>query len=140
MPRRVLILILLCLSISCSRKQTIGSPYILYEIHGTVLAPDGMPVEGIVVSTDGAENVLTTKKGNFVIYGRSVPSRYASLSFTDIDKGKNGGYFMKSSVSVELKLRSAGEGNNQGNYFASGVTVTLVLQNEEIQGDKDPLQ
>lgn len=140
MFRSALILILMFLSVSCSRKQTIGNPYILYEIHGTVLAPDGMPVEGIVVSTDGAENVLTTRKGNFVIYGRSLPSRYASLTFTDTDMEKNGGHFMKLSVSVELKLRSAGEGNNQGNYFASGVAVTLVLQNDEIQGDKDPLQ
>lgn len=140
MLRKLFILTLVLLSISCSRKKTIGSPYILYEVHGTVLAPDGLPVEGIIVSTDGAENVQTSRNGNFVIYGRSVPSRYATLTFTDTDQENNGGLFMRSSLSVELKLRSAGEGNNQGNYFASGVVVNLVLRNEEIQGDKDPLQ
>ena len=123
---------------SCSKKKTIGSPYILYEIHGTVTDGDGNFLKGISVSSGESGSDVTSANGEFVIYGRSVPSEYADIVCEDTDGSNNGGDFMKTTVSVQMKLRSAGSGNNKGNYFASGVVVQMLLKNEGMQDDVTP--
>ena len=71
---------------SCSKKQTIGEPFILYEVHGVVYGSyfkevEGggkeyitVPLKGIKVTSDSSsEAAYTSDQGNFVVYGRSVP-------------------------------------------------------------------
>lgn len=138
MIKRALIIVSLLLAVSCSEKKTIGNPYILYEIHGTVMDSEGNPIKGISVYSGDSQIDVTSSNGEFVIFGRSVPSDYADVVCEDKDGEENGGDFMKTSASVKLKLRSAGSGNNQGNYFASDVEIVMLLKDEEIQGDINP--
>ena len=139
MIRKALIFMALLLAVSCSEKKTIGNPYILYEIHGVVTDQDGNPLKGIYVSSGNSEADITSANGEFVIYGRSVPSSSATITCEDKDGQENGGSYLKTSVSVELKLRSAGSGNNKGNYFASQVKVAMLLKNAGMQDDENPL-
>ena len=136
--RAIILSMVFLLAISCSSKKTIGDPYILYEIHGQVLDQDGNPLKDIVVYSGDSDEDKTSANGEFVIFGRSVPARYVSLTCEDKDGDLNGGSYIKTSVSVELKLRSAGSGNNKGNYFASGVEVRMILKNDDLQDDMNP--
>ena len=113
---------------SCSSKKTIGNPYILYEIHGTVTDPQGAPVKGISVSSGDMGSDI----------GRSAPSESATVICEDKDGEANGGPFMKTSVQVQLKLRSAGDGNNKGNYFASEVVIRMIPKDEQMQDEINP--
>ena len=123
---------------SCSKKKTIGSPYILYEIHGIVTDDGGTPLKGISVYSGNSEADVTSSKGEFVIFGRSAPSEYAEVVCEDPDGTENGGSFMKTTVSVKMRLRSAGSGNNMGNYFASEVVVRMLLKDDGMQDDMNP--
>lgn len=137
----VVLMLMACAAVmtsSCSKKKTIGSPYILYEIHGTVTDMDGKPLQGISVSSGESGSDLTSANGEFEIYGRSAPSEYADVVCEDTDGDSNGGDFMKTTVSVQMKLRSAGSGNNKGNYFASEVVIPMLLKNEGMQDDINP--
>lgn len=123
---------------SCSSKRTIGNPYILYEIHGTVTDPQGAPVKGISVSSGDMGSDITSSNGEFVLFGRSAPSESATVICEDKDGEVNGGPFMKTSVQVQLKLRSAGDGNNKGNYFASEVVIRMIPKDEQMQDEINP--
>lgn len=134
----VLTFLMSLFAVSCSSKKTIGNPYILYEIHGTVTDPQGVPVEGIEVSSGDMGSDVTSANGEFVLFSRSAPSEYATVVCEDKDGEANGGAFMKTSVTVQLKLRSAGNGNNKGNYFASEVVIRMILKDDEMQDDINP--
>lgn len=134
----VLFMSVALLAVSCSSKKTIGNPYILYEIHGTVTDPQGVPVSGIAVSSGDMGSDVTSANGEFVLFARSAPSEYATVVCEDKDGEANGGSFLKTSVTVQLKLRSAGNGNNKGNYFASEVLVRMIPKNDEMQGGVNP--
>lgn len=133
-------MLLLLLAVSCGRKEQTGTPYILYEIHGTVTDSDGNPLSGIRVMSGTSEPVYTSSGGTFVLFGKSAPSSSESAVITcdDMDGEANGGFFMKTNQNVPLRLRNAGSGNNKGNYFASEVVVTMILKNEGIQDGGDP--
>ena len=130
---------------SCSKKKTIGDPYILFEIRGTVYGEhtdtpaEGDykyvtgPVQGIKVSSGFADPVYTTKDGNFVFYGRQAPSDVATLVFTDEDGGVNGGPYQKLTQNVRMIQKEAGgDRNYEGSWFASGVEVNLFLKTEDM--------
>jgi len=135
---RIVLFVSLLLAVGCSGKKTIGNPYILYEIHGVVTDADDNPLEGIEVYSADSEKDVTSVNGEFVIFGRSVPSSFAKITCEDKDGEDNGGEFMRTTQSIELRLRSAGNGNNKGNYFASGVTVRMLLKDDELQDDINP--
>jgi putative lipoprotein (rSAM/lipoprotein system) len=136
MKRRLSISFLaVLLAISCGRKDNAGTPYILYEIHGEVRDAEGNPLHRIKVRSGSSESVETSVNGVFVVSGKSSPTASAIVDVIceDLDGEANGGSFMKTSQPVQLKLRSAGNGNNKGNYFASGVSVTMIAKNEGLQ-------
>ena len=157
MKRFVSALIVLCsvfslLSFSCSKKKTIGEPYILFEIHGTVYGKHKTenvdtpqegdykyvtgPVKGIRVSSGQAEPVYTDSKGRFVLYGRQAPSDAATLVFIDDDAALNGGPYQRASVNVKMRQRDGGDDRNyEGYWFASGIEVELLLKNESLDTD-----
>ena len=85
---RTVLLLVASLSLtafSCSKKKTIGDPYMLFEVHGTVYGDhkvadestpqEGdsvlvtLPVKGIRVTSGNSEAVYTGSDGSFVIYG-----------------------------------------------------------------------
>ena len=140
MLRRVLMLLGVLLAVACGRKENPGLPYILYEIHGTVVDQDGNPLEGIKVISGTSEAALTSPNGLFVVFGKSVPtaSESALITCEDTDGDSNGGSFMKTSLNVNLRLRSAGSGNNKGNYFASDVVVMMLPKSDGMQGGETP--
>ncbi len=142
------------MAFSCSKKKTIGEPYILFEVHGTVYGdqtvPDDstpqkddymtvtMPVKGIKVTSGNNDPVYTNADGQFVFYGRSVPGSSVTLVLQDDDSASNGGPYQKQNKTVQLRQRDAGDaGNYRGYWFASGVEVNMLLKNESI--DPDPV-
>ena len=139
MFRRSIMVLGVLLAVSCGRKESPGTPYILYEIHGTVVDQTGKPLEGIKVTSGSSEADMTSVNGEFVVFGKSVPtsSEHASVVCEDIDGESNGGAFMKTTQQVKLKLRSAGSGNNKGNYFASEVVISMIPKNDGMQNGND---
>lgn len=143
------------MAFSCSKKKTIGDPYMLFEIHGTVYGdrdvkdestpePDdyvtvSMPVKGIKVSAGNNEPVYTDSKGEFVIYGRSNPGDSVDLVFTDEDGTSNEGPYQRLNKTVLLRQRDAGDaGNYRGYWFASGVEVKMLRKNESLDPTPGP--
>lgn len=147
---------MLLMAFSCSKKKTIGNPYILFEIHGTVYGdrkipneqtpqPDDsvvveLPIEGIRVSCGTSEPVYTGPNGKFVLYGRSNPGDSVTLLFKDEDLEVNGGPYQKLNLPVQLRQRDAGDGGNyMGYWFASGIKAKLIQKEETINPDPSPL-
>lgn len=140
------------MAFSCSKKKTIGEPYMLFEVHGTVYGdcnvkdestsePDdyvtvSMPVKGIKVSVGNNDPVYTNSKGEFIIYGRSTPGDSIDLLFEDVDGTSNEGPYLRQNRTVPLRQRDAGDaGNYRGYWFASGLEVKMLLKNESINPD-----
>lgn len=142
MRRRILLPALIAtasLLLSCSAAEPIGEPYILFEVHGTVMDQEGNPIQGIEVSAGTSDNVKTNLNGNFTFNGRSVPMSAAKLTFTDKDGQDNGGEFQKQTVYVEMNLKIPGEeyGNFKGKYFAQNVEVRMIPKNDVINPDPE---
>lgn len=152
MKKFIHILLVLCsafslLSFSCSKKKSIGEPYILYEVRGKVtgtVTEDGVkvtyPLKGIKVSSDSSsEPAYTSADGSFVVFGRGVPVDVATLKFEDEDRDSNHGTFLRTSKTVRLKRRDAGDGGNyQGYWYAMGVDVNMLPKNDELNPDPTP--
>lgn len=121
---------------SCSKEQ-VGNPYMLFEIHGTVMDADGKPIEGIQVSSGVSEIQTTNVNGNFVFYGRSAPTTYVVLTFEDKDGTENSGEFVKRQLDVLVHEKTPGSetGNFRGTYFASGVEVVMLQKKDELNPD-----
>lgn len=137
------------MAFSCSKKKTIGDPYMLYEVHGTVYGDQKvldtstpqeddyitvtLPLKNIRVSSGDGDPVFTNADGNFTIYGRSNPGTSVSLVFQDDDAAVNGGPYQKLTKTIGLRQRDAGDsGNYRGYWFASGVEVKMLLKSESI--------
>ena len=137
------------MAFSCSKKKTIGDPYMLYEVHGTVYGDQKVsdtstpqeddyitvtvPLKGIKVTSGDGDPVYTNSDGGFVLYGRSNPGTSVSLIFQDDDAAMNGGPYQRLTKTIELRQRDAGDsGNYRGYWFASGVEVKMLLKNESI--------
>lgn len=155
--RLIVILFSVCCltAFSCSKKKTIGEPYILYEIHGTVYGTyyvDNVdtpeegdkrrvtsPIKGIrVISDSSSEPAYTSAEGRFVVYGRSVPASVAIIAFEDQDAEKNHGTFLRKTQRIELRQKSpGGDRNYEGYWIATDVEVNMVLQNDNLESDPD---
>lgn len=137
------------MAFSCSKKKTIGDPYMLYEVHGAVYGDQEVsdtstpqeddyitvtvPLKGIKVTSGDGDPVYTNSDGGFVLYGRSNPGTSVSLIFQDDDAAMNGGPYQRLTKTIELRQRDAGDsGNYRGYWFASGVEVKMLLKNESI--------
>ena len=121
---------------SCSAEQ-IGDPYMLFEIHGTVVDAEGNPIQGIQVSSGYSDVQSTNVNGNFSFYGRSTPTTYVVLTFEDKDGADNGGMFVKRTVEVQVNEKTPGSdmGNFSGTYFASGVEVVMLKKEDTLDPD-----
>lgn len=119
-------------ALSCTKDYQEGSPFILFEVHGTVMDVEGNPIEGIQVSSGTAEVKTTNVNGNFSFFGRSVPISTASLKFEDKDKEDNGGHFLTMTKNVPLVLKTPGtsSGSYKGTYFAQGVEVMMIMKQQ----------
>ena len=128
----ILAAVLALSAISCTKDYKEGSPFILFEVHGTVMDVDGNPIEGIQVSSGTAEVKTTNVNGNFSFFGRSVPVSTASLKFEDKDKEENGGHFLTTTKSIPLVLKTPGtsSGSYKGTYFAQEVEVVMILKQQ----------
>ena len=137
------------MAFSCSKKKTIGDPYMLYEVHGTVYGDQKVldtstpqeddyitvtvPLKGIKVTSGDGDPAYTNSDGGFVLYGRSNPGTSVSLIFHDDDAAMNGGPYQRLTKTIELRQRDAGDsGNYRGYWFASGVEIKMLLKSESI--------
>ena len=138
---------------SCSKKKTIGEPFILYEVHGTVYGTYSVentdtPQEGDykrvtsklkgveVISDSSSEVAVTSNEGGFVVYGRSTPTDEITLTFCDKDGDQNHGEFLKKEQRITLRKKSSGgDRNYEGYYIATDVEVIMFLKDEELQPD-----
>lgn len=139
---------------SCSKKKTIGDPYILYEVHGIVNGTYNVdntdtptpgdtkrvtgPLKGIKVTSDSSsEPAYTSENGSFVVYGRSIPIDVVNIAFEDVDVDNNHGTFLRQVKQIRLHQRSPGEGRNyEGYWIATGVEINMLLKGDDL--DVDP--
>ena len=140
MSRSVILILaamMLLSALSCTKDYKEGSPFILFEVHGTVMDADGNPIEGIQVSSGTAETRTTNVNGNFSFFGRGVPLSTATLKFEDNDKEDNGGHFLTTTRNVPLVLKTPGTGSGsyKGTYFAQDVEVVMILKEEGLDPD-----
>ena len=92
----------------CCKQEQIGGPYMLVEIHGTVMDPDGNVLEGIEVSAGQNSVVRTNVNGKFKFEGRLTPMAYPILTFEDKDGDRNGGEFIKKEEPIEVRRIGCG--------------------------------
>ena len=121
---------------SCSKEQ-IGEPYILFEIHGTVMDTEGNPLHGINVISTVSDVRVTNVNGSFSFYGRTVPSDRVMLTFEDKDGADNGGEFVKMSKDIAVNLKTPGtdKGNFKGTFFAADVEIVMLKKESELNPD-----
>lgn len=102
-----------------------GTPTIEFTVRGKVTDSEGVPIEGIVVSSDGTHgrddfSVVTNKYGTFKTSKINWVSIHGPITFTDIDGEANGGDFATYEVEVEeLPKTKVKEGDGawyQGEY------------------------
>ena len=134
--RIFVVAVVVLMTASCSKEQ-LSDPYMLFEVHGTVVDTDGNPLGGIVVSSGLSDLQTTNMNGIFSFYGRSTPSSVVILTFEDKDGDKNGGEFSKISVEIPVNEKTPGSemGNFSGTYFASDVEVVMLKKEDELDPD-----
>ena len=137
---------------SCSKKQTIGEPFILYEVHGVVYGSyfkevEGggkeyitVPLKGIKVTSDSSsEAAYTSEQGSFVVYGRSVPMEKVEIAFEDVDVENNHGLFLRTTQHVTLrKQKEGGDRNYEGYWIATDVKVTMLKKDDSLDVNPNP--
>ena len=118
----------------CSKQEQIGGPYMLVEIHGTVMDPDGNALQGIEVSAGQNSVVRTNVNGNFTFHGRLTPMTNPILTFEDKDGDRNGGEFIKKEEPIEVneKIPADKKGNFKGKFFAQNVEIVMLPKNSQI--------
>lgn len=148
----VLSVVFFTTAFSCSKKQTIGEPFILYEVHGVVYGSyfkevEGggkeyitVPLKGIKVTSDSSsEAAYTSDQGNFVVYGRSVPMETVEIAFEDEDVENNHGLFLRTTKRVTLrKQKESGDRNYEGYWIATGVEVTMLKKDDSLDVNPNP--
>ena len=140
------------MAFSSCKMKTIGEPYMLFEVHGTVYGdrnvkdestpdPDdyvtvSMPVKGIKITVDNYDPVYTNSNGEIIIYGRATPGESNCLLFEDEEGASNEGPYQRMNKTIPLRQRDAGDaGNYRGYWFASGLEVKMLLKSESINPD-----
>lgn len=130
----LMMLFLAAVLVGCSKQEQIGGPYMLVEIHGTVMDPDGNVLEGIEVSAGQNSVVRTNVNGKFKFEGRLTPMAYPILTFEDKDGDRNGGEFIKKEepIAVNEKIPADEKGNFKGKFFAQNVEIVMLPKNSQI--------
>ncbi len=112
-----------------------GSPYVEFEVKGTVTAADGgAAIEGIRVSVttdddeqprDLATPVLTDADGNYVISEAYWSADYTSVRVTarDVDGADNGGLFITGKATFEMT----------NSDYVGNVTKTVNFELEKVE-------
>ena len=148
----VLSVVFFTTAFSCSKKQTIGEPFILYEVHGVVCGSyfkevEGggkeyvtVPLKGIKVTSDSSsEAAYTSEQGSFVVYGRSVPMETVEIAFEDVDVENNHGLFLRTTQRVTLrKQKEGGDRNYEGYWIATDVKVTMLKKDDSLDVNPNP--
>ena len=101
--------------------------YIWFEVTGKVVDDSGSPIEGITVSSESAESVMTDADGAFTLQGGGESAETVALKFTDDDN--TGKQYMSKTVMVDIEKYEEGHGWNQGYYRNSAELI--VTMNEE---------
>lgn len=127
-------ILLAVILVGCSKQEQIGGPYMLVEIHGTVMDPDGNVLEGIEVSAGQNSVVRTNVNGKFKFEGRLTPMAYPILTFEDKDGDRNGGEFIKKEEPIEVneKIPADKKGNFKGKFFAQNVEIVMLPKNLDL--------
>lgn len=127
---------IITMAASCDKEQ-VGDPYMLFEIHGTVVDSDGNPLKGIHVTSGLSDAQTTNVNGVFTFYGRSAPTSLVVLSFEDKDGESNGGEFANLSMTVRVNEKTPGiAGDNfKGTYYAGGVEVVMLKKKDQMTPD-----
>ena len=121
---------------SCDKEQA-GDPYMLFEIHGTVVDMEGNPLKGIHVTSGLSDAQTTNVNGVFTFYGRSAPTSLVVLSFEDKDGEANGGEFSNLLMEIQVNEKTPGiAGDNfKGTYYAGGVEVVMLKKKDQMNPD-----
>lgn len=129
-----MMILLAVILVGCSKQEQIGGPYMLVEIHGTVMDPDGNVLEGIEVSAGQNSVVRTNVNGKFKFEGRLTPMAYPILTFEDKDGDRNGGEFIKKEEPIEVneKIPADKKGNFKGKFFAQNVEIVMLPKNLDL--------
>lgn len=129
-----MMILLAVILVGCSKQEQIGGPYMLVEIHGTVMDPDGNVLEGIEVSAGQNSVVRTNVNGKFTFHGRLTPMTNPILTFEDKDGDRNGGEFIKKEEPIEVneKIPADKKGNFKGKFFAQNVEIMMLPKNSQI--------
>ena len=129
-----IMVVLAMIMAGCSKQEQIGGPYMLVEIHGTVMDPDGNALQGIEVSAGQNSVVRTNVNGNFTFHGRLTPMTNPILTFEDKDGDRNGGEFIKKEEPIEVneKIPADEKGNFKGKFFAQNVEIVMLPKNSQI--------
>ena len=98
---------IITMAASCDKEQ-VGDPYMLFEIHGTVVDTEGNPLKGIHVTSGLSDAQTTNVNGVFTFYGRSAPTSLVVMSFEDRDGEANGGEFANLSMAVQVNEKTPG--------------------------------
>lgn len=130
----LMMLFLAVVLVGCSKQEQIGGPYMLVEIHGTVMDPDGNVLEGIEVSAGQNSVVRTNVNGKFKFEGRLTPMAYPILTFEDKDGDRNGGEFIKKEepIAVNENIPADEKGNFKGKFFAQNVEIIMLPKNSQV--------
>ena len=134
--RTSLLAAIVMMAASCNKEQ-VGDPYMLFEIHGTVVDTDGNPLRGIRVTSGLSDAQTTNVNGVFSFYGRSAPSSLVVMSFEDKDGAENGGEFstLSMEIAVKEKTPASAQGNFKGTYYAGGVEVVMLKKEDQMNPD-----
>ena len=129
-----MIILLAVILVGCSKQEQIGGPYMLVEIHGTVMDPDRNPLENIEVSAGQNSAVRTNVNGKFTFHGRLTPMTNPILTFEDKDGDRNGGDFIKKEepITVNEKIPADKKGNFKGKFFAQNVEIMMLPKNLDL--------
>ena len=124
---------IITMAASCDKEQ-VGDPYMLFEIHGTVVDSEGNPLKGIHVTSGLSDAQTTNVNGVFTFYGRSAPTSLVVLSFEDKDGESNGGEFANLSMTVRVNEKTPGTAgdNFKGTYYAGGVEVVMLKKKDQM--------
>ena len=98
-----------------------GTPTVEFTIKGKVTDSAGVPIKGIVVSSDRNSDLsaVTGEDGSFTTNKVRAINIYGTLTFTDTDGDANGGDFATKDVSVESLPKveiKGGDGWYNGEY------------------------
>ena len=113
--------------------------YFDFEIKGVVYDTVGYPIEGISVTAAGA-GTLTGPDGSYSLKGSSGSDTSVMVSFSDVDRGENRGFFTGTVRNVALEYVKGKHGPYLGLFRQTGVDVTLSIGAVQVPEITDQVQ